>query len=193
MKNILWFKEVGIKNVPEVGGKNASLGEMRNNLVAKGVNVPDGFATTAEAYFNFLETTGLKEKIGVILDRFDYHDLKALAQKGKAVRAMIIAAELPDELKAEIVQSYHELSKEYGVAETDVAVRSSATAEDLPGASFAGQQETFLNIKGADNVVEAVKKCFASLFTDRAIAYRQEMGFSHLKVGLSAGVQKMVR
>jgi pyruvate,water dikinase len=193
MQNILWFKEVGIKNVPEVGGKNASLGEMRNNLTSQGVSVPDGFATSAAAYFNFLEIAGLKNKIGALLDNFDYHDLKALAIKGKAVRTMILKAELPDDLQKEITQAYHALSQEYGVAEADVAVRSSATAEDLPNASFAGQQETFLNIKGADDVVEAVKKCFASLFTDRAIAYRQEMGFSHLKVGLSAGVQKMVR
>ena len=189
----MWFKEVGIKNVPEVGGKNASLGEMRNNLTAQGVSVPDGFATTAQAYFNFLETTGLKKKIGALLENFDYHDLKALAQKGKKVRTMILAAELPDNLKKEVAHAYHQLSQEYGVAQADVAVRSSATAEDLPNASFAGQQETFLNVQGAENVLKALKQSYASLFTDRAIAYRQEMGFSHLKVGLSTGVQKMVR
>lgn len=193
MKSILWFKEVGMKNVAEVGGKNASLGEMINNLAKKGVAVPNGFATTSNAYFNFLKETGLREEIRFALDDFDYHDLKALAQKGKKVRQMILGAKFSESFKKEIIQAYRALSEEYGARDIDVAVRSSATAEDLPGASFAGQQETFLNVSGAENVLEAVKKCFASLFTDRAIAYRQEMGFSHLKVGLSAGVQKMVR
>ncbi len=193
MKNILWFKELGIKDVPLVGGKNASLGEMRNNLIAKGVNIPDGFATTSDAYFYFLKESGLFSKIETILKGFDYHDLKVLQQKGKQVRDLILSAQLPQELARDVVQSYQELSKEYGVQNVDVAVRSSATAEDLPGASFAGQQETFLNISSPENVLEAVKKCFASLFTDRAIAYRQEMGFEYTKVGLSAGVQKMVR
>ncbi|MDO8530098.1 MAG: phosphoenolpyruvate synthase [bacterium] len=192
-KNILWFKEVGIKDVARVGGKNASLGEMRNNLISKGVNIPDGFATTAEAYFYFLEKTQLKDPIDAILKGFDYHDLSTLQKKGKKIRSLILSAPFPLDLQEEIIKAYRELSTFYKEDYTDVAVRSSATAEDLPGASFAGQQETFLNITGEKNVVRAVKKCFASLFTDRAIAYRQEMGFSHLKVGLSAGVQKMVR
>ena len=192
-KNILWFKEVGINDVARVGGKNASLGEMRNNLIQKGVNIPDGFATTAEAYFYFLEKTQLKGPIDTILKDFDYHDLSALQKKGKKIRSLILSAPFPLDLQKEIILAYRELSRLYKEDYTDVAVRSSATAEDLPGASFAGQQETFLNITGEKNVVRAVKKCFASLFTDRAIAYRQEMGFSHLKVGLSAGVQKMVR
>jgi len=193
MKNILWFKELGIKDVPSVGGKNASLGEMYNNLLSKGVNLANGFATTSEAYFYFLEKTGLTSQIATILKDFDYHNLQALAKKGKQVRQLILAATLPEDLQDDIVAAYKELSKLYNVENTDVAVRSSATAEDLPGASFAGQQETFLNITGEQNVVLAVKKCFSSLFTDRAIAYRQEMGFDHSKVGLSAGIQKMVR
>ena len=192
-KNILWFKDIGIKDVPLVGGKNASLGEMINNLISLGVNIPNGFATTSGAYFNFLDTTGLTKKISVLLKDINVHDIKSLQEKGKAVRSLILNSKLPEKLERDIVLFYKELSKEYKVENADVAVRSSATAEDLPGASFAGQQETFLNITGSENVLEAVKKCFASLFTDRAIVYRQEMGFSHTKVGLSAGIQKMVR
>ncbi len=202
MKNILWFNEIGIEDVPIVGGKNASLGEMIKSLVTKGVNVPFGFATTAEAYFNFLFTTGLDKKIEEILKDLNIHDLKQLAQKGKEIRDLILNSQLPQELSDDIVLAYQKLSEKYSLdlktnplaqVDTDVAVRSSATAEDLPGASFAGQQETYLNIVGAENVLLAVKRCFASLFTNRAIVYRQEMGFSHTKVGLSAGVQKMVR
>ncbi len=193
MKNILWFKELGIKDVGVVGGKNASLGEMYNNLLSKGVNLANGFATTSEAYFYFLKESGLTQKIEEILKGFDYHDLAMLAKKGKECRELILAATLPQDLQNDIILAYQKLSKNYNKENTDVAVRSSATAEDLPGASFAGQQETFLNITGEQNVVLAVKKCFASLFTDRAIAYRQEMGFSHMQVGLSAGIQKMVR
>ncbi len=193
MQNIAWFKDLGIKDVGLVGGKNASLGELYNNLVKKGVNIPNGFATTSTAYFYFLEQTGLDVKIGAILKDFDYHDLRALAHKGKQVRNLILGATLPKQLQEEIITAYRELSLHYKTKNTDVAVRSSATAEDLPGASFAGQQETYLNITGEANVLLAVRKCFASLFTDRAIAYRQEMGFDHKKVGLSAGIQKMVR
>ncbi|MDO8486425.1 MAG: phosphoenolpyruvate synthase, partial [Candidatus Staskawiczbacteria bacterium] len=193
INNILWFKDIGIKDVPLVGGKNASLGEMINNLISLGVNIPNGFATTSDAYFNFLDTVGLTEKINAILKDINVHDIKILQEKGKAVRSLILNSKLPEDLQRDIVLSYKELSKDYKTENVDVAVRSSATAEDLPGASFAGQQETFLNITGENNVLEAVKKCFASLFTDRAIVYRQEMGFSHTKVGLSAGIQKMVR
>jgi pyruvate,water dikinase len=192
-KNILWFSEIGIKDVPSVGGKNASLGEMIKNLIPKGVNVPDGFATTAEAYFYFLQTTGLDKKIQVILKDLNVQDLKQLALKGKEVRDLILNSQLPEELKRDIISAYKKLSEKYGSESTDTAVRSSATAEDLPGASFAGQQETFLNIVGEESILEAVKKCFASLFTDRAIAYRQEMGFDHAKIALSAGIQKMIR
>ena len=192
-RNVLWFKEVGVADVGLVGGKNASLGELYNNLVPKGVNCANGFTTTSQAYFYFLDKSGLTKKINEILKDINVHDLKSLQIKGKKVRELIIEATLPQDLQDDIVKSYQELSKSYNVSNIDVAVRSSATAEDLPGASFAGQQETFLNISGPENVLEAVKKCFASLFTDRAIVYRQEMGFSHLKVGLSAGIQKMVR
>src|SRR3989338_4775784 len=192
-EKIKWFKELGIKDVSLVGGKNASLGEMYNNLISKGVNLANGFATTSKAYFYFIDKSGLTKQIEQILKDVNVHDLKSLQQKGKKVRELIIKSQLPEDLQSDIVTAYRELSKLYNTLNIDVAVRSSATAEDLPGASFAGQQETFLNISGPENVVEAVKKCFASLFTDRAIAYRQEMGFSHLKIGLSAGVQKMVR
>jgi len=192
-KNILWFDEVGIEDVPIVGGKNASLGEMTKAIVSKGVNVPFGFATSAGAYFNFLTVTGLEKKIEETLKDLNVHDLKQLSIKGKEARDLILNSRLPEAFEKEIVLAYQKLSEKYGIPETDVAVRSSATAEDLPGASFAGQQETYLNVAGAENVLLAVKKCFASLFTDRAIVYRQEMGFSHTKVGLSAGVQKMVR
>ncbi|MBM3206042.1 MAG: phosphoenolpyruvate synthase [Candidatus Staskawiczbacteria bacterium] len=192
-KNIIWFKDLGIKDVSVVGGKNASLGELYNNLIPKGVNCANGFAITADAYFAFLKETGLDKQIDGILKNLDVHNLKMLQAKGREAREAILAATFPEDLQKEIGFFYKELSNSYGAREVDVAVRSSATAEDLPGASFAGQQETYLNISGENNVVEAVKKCFASLFTDRAIAYRQEMGFSHMKVGLSAGVQKMVR
>jgi len=192
-EKIKWFKELGIKDVSLVGGKNASLGEMYNNLISKGVNLANGFATTSKAYFYFLDKSGLTKQIEQILKDVNVHDLKSLQQKGKKVRELIIKSQLPEDLQSDIVTAYRELSKLYNTLNIDVAVRSSATAEDLPGASFAGQQETFLNITGPENVLEAVKKCYASLFTDRAIAYRQEMGFAHTKVGLSAGIQKMVR
>ena len=193
MKFIKKFSEITIKDVPLVGGKNASLGEMIKYLTPKGVNIPDGFAITAEAYFYFLGKTELKEKIKKILSNLDISHIKNLQQKGKAVRNLILNAELPEDLKEEIIKAYRNLSKTCGVKNLDVAVRSSATAEDLPNASFAGQQETFLNIVGEKKLLEAVLKCFASLFTDRAIAYREEMKFDHLKIGLSVGVQKMVR
>ncbi len=151
-KNVLWFREVGIKDVGSVGGKNASLGELRNNLVAKGINVPDGFATTANAYFYFMEKSGLRKQMDEILKDVDIHNLKTLHEKGQKVRELILAASLPDDLNQDILTAYQELSKLYGVEKVDVAVRSSATAEDLPGASFAGQQETYLNISGEKSV-----------------------------------------
>ena len=197
-KNILWFNEIGIADVSLVGGKNASLGEMIKNLIPKGVNVPDGFATTADGYFYFLEKTGLKSQLVEVLKNLDAKDIKNLQEKGEIARNLILNAKIPQDLQEDILSAYKKLSQNYGSAGspqagTDVAVRSSATAEDLPNASFAGQQETYLNVVGEQDVLEAVKKCFASLFTDRAIAYRQEMGFEHTKIGLSAGVQKMVR
>jgi len=192
-KNIIWFNEISKEDVSLVGGKNASLGEMICHLTPKGINIPDGFATTSLAYYDFLKKTGLKNKIEEILKDIDFSNIKMLGEKGRTIRKLIIRSELPSELKDEIIRFYRLLSQKYNERETDVAIRSSATAEDLPNASFAGQQESFLNVRGDNEVLEAVKKCFASLFTDRAIAYREEMKFDHLKIGLSVGIQKMVR
>lgn len=192
-KYIKFFNELGIKDVPKVGGKNASLGEMYQKLTSKNVVVPDGFATTAEAYEYFLEATGIREEIKKILKGLNTHNVRDLMKRGAAVRNLILKSKMPVDLEKEIAVAYKKLSKEYGVSAVDVAVRSSATAEDLPDASFAGQQETFLNIKGEKYVVLAVKKCIASLFTNRAISYRVDKGFDHFKIALSAGVQKMIR
>lgn len=192
-KNILWFKEIRKKDVPKVGGKNASLGEMISQLSKQGVSVPDGFATTAEAYFYFLKQSGLDKKIKEIIKDLDVSNISQLKRVGGQIRQVVIRAEFSKEFEKEIIKSYKKLSKKYGEENTDVAVRSSATAEDLPSASFAGQHETYLNIKGEKELLKAVKKCFASLFTNRAISYRTHYGFSHLKIALSVGVQKMVR
>jgi len=189
---VLWFNEVGIDDVPKVGGKNASLGEMYRNLTKKGVNIPNGFATTAYAYNLFVDKTGIKSRIRTVLKDLDTKNMKNLSERGEKVRALFLSTEMPEELKAEIKKAYGKLCKEYG-KDTDVAVRSSATAEDLPDASFAGQQETYLNIRGEHALIDACKKCFASLFTNRAISYRVDKGFDHFKIALSIGVQKMVR
>ena len=191
-KNILWFKEINSKNVSLVGGKNASLGEMISELTKKGINVPDGFATTASAYWLFINENKLKDKIKAILEDLDINNIRNLKARGEKLRKLILKAKFPKELEEEIKKAYRELCREYG-KDTDVAVRSSATAEDLPTASFAGQHETFLNVRGEKALLEAVRKCIASLFTDRAISYRQKRGFKHLKVALSVGVQKMAR
>ena len=191
-KFILWFDELRIEDVPLVGGKNASLGEMYSNLTSKGVRVPNGFAVTATAYSHLLEKGKIKDEIKRILKGLNTRDMKNLSEKGRLVREAILRAEFPQDLKNEIAAAYHKLCQQYG-AHVDVAVRSSATAEDLPDASFAGQQETFLNIRGEHAVLEATKKCIASLFTNRAISYREDKGFDHFKVALSVGVQKMVR
>ena len=193
MKNIYWFKNLTNKDVPLVGGKNASLGEMYQKLTKKGVNIPNGFATTSSAYMEFMKETGTMDKIKEILNGLDTHNIKDLMNRGTKVRKTILKAEFPEHLKKDIVSYYKELSKQYGVKNVDVAVRSSATAEDLPDASFAGQQETFLNIKGEEELLIAVKKCIASLFTNRAISYREDKDFNHFKIALSVGVQKMVR
>ncbi len=190
---IKFFSEINYKDVSQVGGKNASLGEMYRKLTDKGVRVPNGFATTANAYRFFLEKTGLKDEIRKILKGINTKDVNDLMKKGAAVRQAILKAEFPKELEEEIVIAYEKLSKDYGTNKADVAVRSSATAEDLPDASFAGQQETFLNIRGAEHVISAVHRCIASLFTNRAISYRADKGFDHFQIALSAGVQKMVR
>jgi len=189
---VKWYNEVGIEDVPVVGGKNAALGEMFSNLVPLGVNIPDGFALTADAYRHFFKDTGLDDKIKVILSDLNTKDMRNLQARGKKVREAILKATLPQDLKDIIAKSYIELEKKYG-KDVDTAVRSSATAEDLPGASFAGQQETFLNVHGIENILVATKKCIASLFTDRAISYRVDKGFSHFDAALSVGVQCMVR
>jgi pyruvate,water dikinase len=189
---ILWFEQLGIEDVPLVGGKNASLGEMYRFLTPKGVPIPNGFAVTAFAYHYFIEKAGIKQKIKSILEGLNTHHVQDLAERGHAVRELIKNAHLPEELQYEIVTAYQKICKLYG-NRTDVAVRSSATAEDLPDASFAGQQETYLNIRGEFEVLDACKKCFASLFTNRAISYRVDKGFDHFSIGLSIGVQKMVR
>lgn len=191
-KFVAWFNEVGIEDVPLVGGKNAALGEMYQNLVPLGVNVPDGFALTADAYRYFFEQSGLDKKVREILADLDTHDIRNLQIRGRKVRDAILAARLPDELRAVVTESYEALEKKYG-KNIDVAARSSATAEDLPGASFAGQQETYLNVRGVREVLHATKKCIASLFTNRAISYRADKGFSHYDTALSVGVQRMVR
>jgi pyruvate,water dikinase len=192
MRYIKRFAELGISDVPLVGGKNASLGEMYRALATQGVKVPDGFATTAEAYRLYIDHNQLHERIAAELEQLDTHDVTALANAGARIRQWVREGEFPSALAAEITAAYQALEAEYGAA-TDVAVRSSATAEDLPTASFAGQQETYLNIRGAENLLASCKKVFASLFTDRAISYRVDKGFLHMDVALSIGVQKMVR
>ncbi len=190
---ILWLDEINNKDVPLVGGKNASLGEMYNELTEKGVNIPYGFAITAYAYDYLVEKTGIKDKIRKLLEGLDTRNIEDLERRGRQIRELFLKIEFPEELKKEIVAAYHKLSAHYNTDNVDVAVRSSATAEDLPDASFAGQQETYLNVVGEEALLEACKKCFASLFTDRAISYRVDKGFDHFKVKLSVGVQKMVR
>ena len=191
-KNVLWYSELGMHDVEIVGGKNASLGEMIRNLAASGVKVPDGYATTAAAYREFLAHEGLADRINAMLDALDIEDVQALAKTGKTIREAVIKAPFPAALEAEIRSAYDKLVADSG-AEISVAVRSSATAEDLPDASFAGQQETFLNVNGIENVLHAIKEVFASLYNDRAISYRVHHNFVHSAVALSAGVQRMVR
>ncbi|MBN2454882.1 phosphoenolpyruvate synthase [Candidatus Woesearchaeota archaeon] len=189
---VLWFKELGIKDVPLVGGKNASLGEMYRELTRKGVSIPNGFATTSAAYRKFMKKAGIEKEIRKILRGLNVNNYAALSEAGGKIRQLIVSSDFPKEIENEIVKHYEKLCKMEGRM-VDVAVRSSATAEDLPDASFAGQQETYLNVRGNEALLIACKKCIASLFTNRAIAYRTEKKFSHFKVALSIGVQKMVR
>ena len=189
---VLWFEEVGTQDVGLVGGKNSSLGEMIQELTTKGVNVPGGFATTAYAYRYFIESAGVEAKLRALFADLDVKNLPNLQKRAKKARALILNTPFPQNLQDAIAVAYREMCARYG-ENTDVAVRSSATAEDLPEASFAGQQETYLNVHGIKGVLESCHKCFASLFTDRAISYRQEKGFDHFAVALSVGVQKMVR
>ncbi len=189
---IRWFDQIRIEDVAEVGGKNASLGEMFRELTPRGIRVPNGFATTANAYRMFLGESGLDAKIAQVLSGLDAGDVGNLQHHGLIVRHMILDTPLPDSLAHAISESYHKLCKQHGGL-ADVAVRSSATAEDLPDASFAGQQETYLNVRGQASLLDACRRCFASLFTDRAISYRANHGFDHNQVALSIGVQQMVR
>ncbi|MDC2887840.1 phosphoenolpyruvate synthase [Psychrosphaera algicola] len=189
---VLWYKELGMGDVNQVGGKNASLGEMISNLSSVGVQVPNGFATTSYAFNEFLEQSGLEQRIHDLLDALDIDDLAALSAAGEKIRNWIIETPFQPEFENEMERSYAELAGKLG-DEASFAVRSSATAEDMPDASFAGQQETFLNVKGLDSIKTAVKHVFASLFNDRAISYRVHQGYDHKGVALSAGVQRMVR
>jgi pyruvate,water dikinase len=189
---IIWFEEIGIEDVSLVGGKNASLGEMYQKLTSKGVAIPHGFAITAYAYQHLLKDAGIEDAIKEALAGLDTHDLHNLQARGEKVRNIIRTAEFPDDLRQAIIESYKKMEAEYGTG-LDVAVRSSATAEDLPDASFAGQQETYLNIRGYDALIDACRRCFASLFTNRAISYRHDKGFGQFDVYLSIVVQKMAR
>ncbi|MEW5848735.1 MAG: phosphoenolpyruvate synthase [Myxococcota bacterium] len=189
---VLWFEQVGMQDVPRVGGKNASLGEMYRQLTPRGVKVPNGFAVTAAGYRKFLAHGGLEKRMSELLSGLDTRNLAELQRRGRELRQLILAASFPRDLSEGITTAYEKLSESVpgGV---DVAVRSSATAEDLPDASFAGQQETFLNVHGPAALLDACRRCFASLFTDRAISYRADKGFAHEKIALSVGVQRMVR
>ena len=191
-KLVLWLNECGVADIPIVGGKNASLGEMVQHLEPQGIRIPNGFATTAFAYRQFLAVTGLDQKLRDLFAGLVIEDVGQVHGVGQRARSLILEASLPDDLAQAISAGYLRLCQQYG-PDTDVAVRSSATAEDLPDASFAGQHETFLNVHGVNGVLEACKKCFASIFTDRAIHYRQTHGFDQFSIALSIGIQKMVR
>jgi len=190
---ILPLNKVGINDIDRVGGKNASLGEMLQNLGSLGINIPDGFVITVAAYKHFLEHNNLESTIKLMIDAIDYNNLESLRRGGSQVRQLLKNSRFPKELGEMIINAYYKLSANYEQESTDVAVRSSATAEDLPDASFAGQQETFLNVRGPASLIDSVRNCFASLFTDRAISYRQSFGYDHFSIGLSVCVQKMVR
>ncbi|HEX9225775.1 MAG TPA: phosphoenolpyruvate synthase [Arthrobacter sp.] len=189
---VLWFEEIGMDDVPQVGGKNASLGELIQSLKAKGVRVPDGFATTADAYRRFLDANGIEAAMRSLIQSYRSGET-SLRATGEAIRELFLDSEFPDDIAGSIRSHYRDLGERAGQARLSVAVRSSATAEDLPDASFAGQQETFLNITGERELLDACRRCYASLFTDRAISYREVKGFDHLDVALSIGVQRMVR
>src|SRR6266536_899241 len=192
MKQIKKFSEIHIKDVPLVGGKNASLGEMFCELSSKGINVPDGFAVTADGYWSFLNHNNIAPQLTSLLSQLDLQTFNNLSHIGSKARQLLLEASFPPELRNEIIIAYRELCERSGNA-ISLAVRSSATAEDLPNASFAGQQETYLNVQGEENLITECHRCYASLFTDRAIKYRVDNGFDHMKVALSIGVQVMVR
>lgn len=188
-----WLKETNIDEVHLVGGKNASLGEMIQNLLSLGIKIPNGFVITADGYDKYMESNNLFEKISIIMKEMDVDNLEDLKTKGKQIRSFIQCGEIPQNMKTEILEKYKELSSEYGDEWTDIAVRSSGTAEDMPDASFAGQQDTYLNVRGEEELFHSVKLCFASLFNDRAISYRKIMNYDSINVKLSICVQKMVR
>lgn len=189
---VRWFGSIRLKDLPEVGGKNASLGELHALLAADGGRVPDGFALTAHAYRDALDAAGAWEEVRRLISAFDHHDVALLAERAATARQLVYGATGNADLRAAIATAYSTLEKRYG-PNVAVAVRSSATAEDLPTASFAGQHESFLNVRGEADLIEACRRCFASIFTDRAIVYRIDNGFDHFKVALSVGVMKMVR
>ena len=191
-KYILWFKDISAKDVALVGGKNASLGEMYGALVKKGINIPNGFALNARAYWHLINENKLKKQIEDVLKGLDINNVQNLQARGRKIRQLILKAKFPKDLEREVKKAYGKLCQQYG-KDADVAVRSSATAEDLPSASFAGQHESYLNVRGEKNLIKTCQKCIASLFTDRVISYRQKAGFKHLKIALSVGVQKMAR
>ena len=193
MKYIKFFEELNNRDVPLVGGKNASIGEMFQELVPVGIKVPDGFAITSNAYWYLLDSGGIRQQIRDLLANVDYTEMDVLRSRCSKIRELIFSTPLPQDLKDEIFAAYDKLSQRYDMTEADVAVRSSATAEDLPDASFAGQQDTYLSVKGKTDLVHYIKSCFASLFTHRATSYRAGKNFDHFKVALSVGVQKMVR
>ncbi|MBM3257973.1 MAG: phosphoenolpyruvate synthase, partial [Candidatus Nealsonbacteria bacterium] len=192
-KYILWFKEISSKDVPLVGGKNASLGEMFSQLNKKGIMVPDGFALTSKSYWYFLKENNLEIKLKKLIKDLNCKDVKNLQKIGRTARQMIFKGKFPKDLEREILSAYKKLSGNYGQKNTDVAIRSSGVAEDAPTDSFAGQFETFLNITGQEQLLKSLKKCLASSFNDRVIVYREEKKISHLKFALSIGVQKMAR
>ncbi len=191
-ENILFFNEIGLGDIAKVGGKNASLGELFQELSPKGINIPNGFATTVEVYRNFLKENYIERKLSMILEELDTLHFSNLPEIGTKARTLMRTGDFSYKVQVQLIAAYNELM-EYCGEDCSVAVRSSATAEDLPEASFAGQQESFLNIKGEDALLEACKNCFVSLFSDRAIKYRVDMGFDHMEVALSVGVQQMVR
>ena len=192
-KFILGLHQAGIRDIERVGGKNASLGEMIQHLSKLGIRIPSGFIITVDAYQSFISYNQLEDKISALISEIDYENMESLRRAGLQIRNMIRNTKFPPELSNMIIEAYYRLSAEYGQEITDVAVRSSATAEDLPDASFAGQQETYLNVRGPAAIMDAVRNCFASLFTDRAISYRQNFGFDHFAIGISVCIQKMVR
>ena len=188
-----FFQDISKKDIPLVGGKNASLGEMSRELSKKGVNIPSGFALNTKAYWRFFEFNKIDEKLKEIFAKFNPKSIKSLQETGRAARALIMKGDFPNDIREEAILAYKKLSNEYGIEEIEVAVRSSGVAEDAPTMSFAGQFESFLNVKGEEELLEAIKKCLASAFGDRVIVYREERKVPHLKFALSVGVQKMIR